>query len=547
MKTASFSFAFRVLVVSSLLLAGTLLVPVGADEPRATSQDPGYRPASNESAAFLESVGNTSFDVLPTMIRRLERTAHSFDSQQQIVDFLNDNQIGTAVAKPLRIDQGILEHRTQWDLFKRGTDAVAAVLSTQQTESGYTLAMEILVPGDQSVFGIHVYILDRQGRSAFSFLLNAHHQLFAEAGLVASGSSEAARSKMIADATTAGLRALEAQIAMALDCARRGAAVGRPASEGVLHKFDDKLQSGIDKAGVDIGYSTFAGPDSRVSYRTTQSAPPREGSAPRNGALRIDLDVDSWGGVINRFASNALDEWIPQDWRELEGFSFWFHGENSGAPIFFDVFDNRGACSTTDDAERFRYRFMDDVAGWRQVRVRFADLTRWNVGNNAPDDGLGLAKVYGWGIGTSNSEGAVDAIIYVDDFRLLSELPDEFSQSTDLVTHGMITELRLDETTSRIQTSIHDDGRLVIHRVVDLVCACLQLAVDRDFSYYRIDQREILNGDRARFRLTFYAARPTDVPVLDIPDYADDEPFAVDISAAIPVDRIRLICPRERQ
>jgi hypothetical protein len=75
--------------------------------------------------------------------------------------------------------------------------------------------MEILVPGDNEVFGIEVYVLDRQGRSAFSFLLNSHHQLFVDAKLVAKNSSEEAREKMIGNATRVGLVALEAQIEQA--------------------------------------------------------------------------------------------------------------------------------------------------------------------------------------------------------------------------------------------------------------------------------------------------------------------------------------------
>lgn len=539
MKRFPFCLAIRLLPILSLVLASA---PVAADEPGALSPDPGYRPAGEESAAFLESVGNTSFDVLPTMIRRLERTAHSFDSQQQIVNFLNEHQIGSAAARPLRIDQGVLERRSQWDLFGRGIDAVAGVLSRQQPEANYTLVMEILVPGNQAVFGIHVYILDQQGRNAFSFLLNAHHQLFADAELIALDNSEDARNKMIANATTAGLLALQAQISSALECARRGPTVGRPAAAGVLHDFDLDLKSGTDEFGIPIGYSTFAGPDSRVTFSSTPSYPLREGAAAGNGTLSIDLDVNSWGGVINRFASETLDAWLPQDWRAFEGFSFWFHGENSGAPVFFDVFDNRSDCSRTDDAERFRYRFMDDVTGWREIRVRFADLARWNVGNDAPDDGLGLKTMHGWGIGTSNSEGAVDTVFYLDDFRLLSELPDEFSPSPDLLTHELITELRISESVSRIETSTRDDGRLVIHQMVDLMCACLRLAAERDFSYYRIDEREILSGERARFRLTFYDARPENVPVLDFPNTPGNEIVSFQVSAAIPVDRMKLFC-----
>ena len=41
--------------------------------------------------------------------------------------------------------------------------------------------MEFLVPEYQSVVTIQVYVVDQQGRNVFSFVLNSHHKIFAEA------------------------------------------------------------------------------------------------------------------------------------------------------------------------------------------------------------------------------------------------------------------------------------------------------------------------------------------------------------------------------
>ena len=60
--------------------------------------------------------------------------------------------------------------------------------------------------------GIHCYIFDRRGENAFSFLLNAHHKLLADANLGAGDSSEASRLKMIEKATRVGVTALIRQI-----------------------------------------------------------------------------------------------------------------------------------------------------------------------------------------------------------------------------------------------------------------------------------------------------------------------------------------------
>lgn len=81
--------------------------------------------------------------------------------------------------------------------------------------------------------------------------------------------------------------------------------------------------------------------------------------------------MSSWGGVIHRFAIPAVDRWTTHDWHLLDGFNFCFHGTNSGAAMFLDILDDRNPCSTTVDAEQFRYRFWDDVADGRLVKVRF--------------------------------------------------------------------------------------------------------------------------------------------------------------------------------
>jgi hypothetical protein len=58
----------------------------------------------------------------------------------------------------------------------------------------YCIIPEILFEpirqGTLFVFGIHIFILDKQGENVFSFLLNSHHELFIEAKLYAYNPSE---------------------------------------------------------------------------------------------------------------------------------------------------------------------------------------------------------------------------------------------------------------------------------------------------------------------------------------------------------------------
>lgn len=197
---------------AALLALALFAVPfANADKPQQTIPDPGYRPEGYFSPSFVEALDNTTISVLPTLVRRTGRTAHSFASQQQIVAHLNGRGIAASI-KPKRIDLGPLRRPSQWEIFQYGADSVAEAVKGYETGADYTLVMEILVPNDQAVFGIEVYIVDQVGAHALSFLLNEHHEMFAEAGLVARNSSEAARSEMIKKATAIGLVALDKQL-----------------------------------------------------------------------------------------------------------------------------------------------------------------------------------------------------------------------------------------------------------------------------------------------------------------------------------------------
>jgi hypothetical protein len=99
-----------------------------ADEPRQTITDPGFRPESEYAATFLDAAGTATIAVLPTLVRRVDRTAHSFESQEQVVAFLNESGIAKAVTKSRRIDLGSLQRPSQWEIFEYGAESIAANL-----------------------------------------------------------------------------------------------------------------------------------------------------------------------------------------------------------------------------------------------------------------------------------------------------------------------------------------------------------------------------------------------------------------------------------
>ncbi len=402
------------LVLTTLVLGPSLTA--GGHELDQTVPDPGYRPHSEHMFEFLDERDTSTVLVLPTIVRRDDRSAHSFASQQQLIAELNKHNIVSATEGRRRVDPGRLRRPSQWEIFEATLESVAELSRSGKVDADYVIVLELLVPTGQSVFGIEIYVLDREGRNAFSLLLNSHHQVFSDANLVAADTSELARSQMIEAATRLAVSALAAQIDRARECAARMAVAPAKAEPGVLHDFESSLSSGTDANGIALGFVAFGDEKTDSRITTTSEHPPRPGEPDSNHVLQLDLEVTSWGGVARTYTNPSVDAWIPVDWKDIDGFSFWLYGNNSGTSLYFHIMDNRNPCSTVEDAERYGVDFADDFAGWKRYTIAFADLERVEIWNGAPDDGLDLTHVHGWGFGTGATDGSLT--YYIDDFEL---------------------------------------------------------------------------------------------------------------------------------
>ena len=510
-----------------------------ADEPRQTIPDPGYRPDSYWASDFVEALDEATVAILPTIVRRSERSAHSFASQQQIVAYLNDMGI-EARARPKRVDLGPVRRPSQWQIFEYGAENFGEAIRKYDTGTDYALVMEILVPDSQKVFGIEVYIVDREGRHVLSFVLNEHHEIFAKARLMARNSSEAAREEMIAKATTVGLTAFEIQTRQLRECVTESAPGHSISRAGTLHDFQSPLALSRDSEGLAPGFLTFGDGRSEMKIARTGDFPQRSGSGAGNQALRLDANVNGWAGFVELFSDDDMEQWIPRDWSHLEGLSFWLYGNNSGTDMYVDILDNRHPCSTRDDAERYTYRFVDDVAGWRLIAIPFSDMARNDIGNGAPNDGLGLNEVHGWAIGIL--ETGEPLVFYVDDVRLEDQAGGAEDQFRNATSHRLFLEAPIDETSSRILIHARSMQGLVIEKVMALTCDISRLTKARGYVYSRIDERAKLSGDRAVFRVTFYLEPPEQVPVLRAqpdPDTMSEQDM---MSAAIEAEALIKVC-----
>ena len=278
-----------------------LSLPAQADEGSSSISDPGFRPHSEYAHAFIEALPTATVEVYPTIVRRPERTALSFASQDRIVKLLRDEVMVTAIARNTRFDLGKMERIAQWDLFQNDMKAIAEKLGSRNSDADYSLVLEIvMLPGNQAVFGIHCYVLDQQGRNIFSFLLNSHHQIFVDAKLFEEDSSEAARERLMQRATQTAIVALQAQIGQARYCATHQEISPIKTYPGIFDDFETGLTAGMDNYGVPLGYVTFSDDSSTVNISTTEQFPSLPPKIGKNTVLRLDMNVNGCLGIRRR-------------------------------------------------------------------------------------------------------------------------------------------------------------------------------------------------------------------------------------------------------
>jgi beta-glucanase (GH16 family) len=191
----------------------------------------------------------------------------------------------------------------------------------------------------------------------------------------------------------------------------------------VVDDFESPLRTGVDGA-IAIGFNTFQDPNSNaaIGRAATPPAPALPAAGTPNNVLQIDLNVVSFAGVTHSFENAAVDRWTAQDWSAYEGISFWLYGGNTGIDLFVDVLDNRSSPPlASDDAERWSVAFKDNFSGWQEIKLPFANMTRKEIGNRAPNDGFGLTEVHGWAFGTLGTGGS--RTYYIDNVSLYGVAP----------------------------------------------------------------------------------------------------------------------------
>lgn len=177
------------------------------------------------------------------------------------------------------------------------------------------------------------------------------------------------------------------------------------------------------------GYYDFNGPESTLVITTSMIAAGDQLAMPDQvgdmTVLSLDYEIGDYGGFA--IVSNAES----QDWRGRTGVGFWFYGGNTGGAFQVEIFDNRSVPDpAVDTSERFEYRFVDDFSGWRRLTIAFDDFYRSTdfQPENAPDDGLSLNEVWGYGFILPASTGQA----YISELGLVDEVAVESFESDGL-------------------------------------------------------------------------------------------------------------------
>jgi hypothetical protein len=188
----------------------------------------------------------------------------------------------------------------------------------------------------------------------------------------------------------------------------------------VVDNFEAGLPSGVTPGGIAVGFFTFAGAGAGASIARSTMPPQPPGAAGGNHVMQYvgSAPVNGFAGFAHFFESQTVDAWVTRDWTGYDTLSFWLYGNNTGTDLFVDIIDNRSSGSTTEDAERFVSEFKDDFSGWKQISLPFAGFKRKEIGNGAPDDGLGLNEVHGWAFGHLATRDAGSVTYYIDDVRV---------------------------------------------------------------------------------------------------------------------------------
>jgi len=188
---------------TSILFDNVILIDLGVKKQAVSSElnslnknisNPGFKPESDFSQAFVNSYKDSKLIIYPTITRAIDTTTWSkLLSKEFAQNLKRDENLNIRLNENL-LNPGELMGESQFEFFKNDMERLGNEIKMKKEKIDYCIIPEILFEpkreGTLFVFGIHIFILNNEGENVFSFLLNSHHELFVEAKLYAYNPNE---------------------------------------------------------------------------------------------------------------------------------------------------------------------------------------------------------------------------------------------------------------------------------------------------------------------------------------------------------------------
>ncbi len=187
-------------VQTSIFFDNVQLIDLGVQKEATNSEldkyisMPGFRLESGLNQVFVNSYKESKFIIYPTITREIDTITWSAALSKEFAQNLKREDNLTIQLSENALDPGELMGKNQYQFFMYDMVRLGNEIKIKKKTTDYNIIPEILFEPERQgtlfVFGIHVFILDKEGENAFSFLLNSHHELFVEAKLFAYNPNE---------------------------------------------------------------------------------------------------------------------------------------------------------------------------------------------------------------------------------------------------------------------------------------------------------------------------------------------------------------------
>ena len=199
-----------------LILAVTIIFVLTNTLFSQNVEAPGFRPECDLAQTFINSYEKSKFVIYPTIIRTIDTTTWSELLSKEFAENLKkDKKLSVGLSKTI-LDPGELKGNGQFAIFENDMEILGKNIYQKEEKTDYNMILEIVFAPKRdenlNVFGIHVFILNNEGKNAFSYLLNSHHELFVNANLYAKNPDKKGEEQLQLKCMKVALEAFKQQV-----------------------------------------------------------------------------------------------------------------------------------------------------------------------------------------------------------------------------------------------------------------------------------------------------------------------------------------------